>query len=267
MKKQTKAANQQLALGLASPKSRRRSRWGGRRENAGRKPGPKRTRRIPHRARPRLASRYPVHVSLKLSPEVGGLRAKCRMRVIREAFVAGCTRRDFRIVDWSVQGNHVHLIVEAGSTSALARGMQGFSSGLARRLNNLVGRTGRVLADRYYAHILRTPREVRAARAYVMLNARRHIREASEAMGGKWVDPCSSWAWFDGWRDLPEEWLSKARAGPEAVTPVAGAETWLLREGWRRHGLIRLTENPGGARREKSFRSPARIPTARDPMP
>jgi putative transposase len=246
MSKDGKVMSQQLALGLESSERRRRGPWGGHRQNAGRKPGPRRNRRVPHRARARLASRYPVHVSLKLRREMGHLRAKNRMRVIRQAFVASCSRKDFRIIDWSVQGTHMHLIVEATNATALARGMQGFSSGLARRLNNVLGRKGPVLADRYYTHILRTPREVRHARAYVMLNARRHVREASEAMGGKWIDPCSSWAWFDGWRDLPEEWLQKARAGPGAVAPVAEPQTWLLQTGWRRHGLVRLVENPGG---------------------
>ena len=129
--------------------------------------------------------------------------------------------------------------------------MKGLAVRLARGINRGSERRGTVFIERYYCHVLRTPQEVRHARAYVMLNTRRHTREASEKTGGKWVDEFSSWAWFDGWEDLPEKWLHKARAGPEAVAPVAKAETWLLRIGWKRHGLIRLTENPGGAGQRK----------------
>ena len=228
---------------------------GGWRPGAGRKPSRNRRRRAPHRARLPLSRHHPVHVVLRVRRDVRNLRTKKRHQAIRQAFVDACSsnratkRNDFRVIDWSIQGNHLHLIVEASDQPSLSRGMQGLTVRLARAINRAAGRRGTVFAERYYAHVLRTPREVRSARCYVVNNSRRHTREASEDASGKWVDPYSSWAWFDGWHDLPSKWLHKARAGPEAVAPVADAETWLLRIGWRRHGLVRLTENPGGGGR------------------
>jgi REP element-mobilizing transposase RayT len=188
---------------------------------------------------------------MRVRREVRTLRTKKRFQAIRRVFVAvlELERNDFRIIDWSLQGDHIHLIIEASDQPSLSRGMKGLAVRLARAINRVSGRRGTVFAERYFSRVLCTPREVRHARAYVMLNARRHTREASEVAGGKWVDEYSSWAWFDGWEDLPGKWLHKARAGPEAVAPVAKAETWLLRIGWKRHGLIRLTENPGGVGR------------------
>ncbi len=190
---------------------------------------------------------------MRVRREVRTLRTKKRFQAIRRVFVAVLELEcnDFRIIDWSLQGDHIHLVTEASDQPSLARGMKGLAVRLARAINRISGRRGTVFAERYYSRVLCTPREVRHARAYVMLNARRHTREASDAAGGKWVDEYSSWAWFDGWRDLPEKWLHKARAGPEALAPVANAKTWLLRIGWKRHGLIRLTENPGGAGRRR----------------
>jgi hypothetical protein len=43
-------------------------------------------------------------------------------------------------------------------------------------------RAGQVLADRCHVHVLRTPREVRNAIAYVLLNARRHLAKAGRAL-------------------------------------------------------------------------------------
>ena len=71
-------------------------------------------------------------------------------------------------------GNHVHLIVEAPDRKALARAMKGLGVRIARALNRLMKRSGRVIADRYHAHILKTPSEVRHARNYLTTNAHRH---------------------------------------------------------------------------------------------
>jgi hypothetical protein len=54
------------------------------------------------------------------------------------------------------------------------------------------------------------------------------------------MDPFSSAWWFDGWKD--NEWR-EGLLPPEART-VADAETWLLRVGWRRHGLLAIDEVP-----------------------
>jgi REP element-mobilizing transposase RayT len=174
------------------------------------------------------------------------MRKEKRASVIRGAFVAGCVREGFRIIDWSIQGDHIHLIVEARDNVSLSRGIQGFCVRVARGLNRLLKRRGTVFAQRYHVRELRTPREVRAARAYVINNARRHAaQQHGWVMPDGWMDPFSSWAWFDGWRDCLRARQNQARAGPEAERPVAEPQTWLLRKGWRRHGLIGVDEIPG----------------------
>jgi hypothetical protein len=131
---------------------------------------------------------------------------------------------------FSLQSNHVHLIVEADDGRALSRGMKGLAVRIARTLNRLWKQRGSVFSDRFHARPLRTPREVRAALSYLLHNARRH---GLRLLG---VDPYSSGPWFDGWR----QGLVLATDGP-----AARARTWLLREGWRRHGLIGIEEWPG----------------------
>jgi hypothetical protein len=128
-------------------------------------------------------------------------------------------------VHYSVQGNHIHLIVEADDARALASGVQGFEIRVARGINALARRRGRVFADRYHARALETPREVRNAIAYVISNGAHH-----RVCRG--LDPCSSARCFDVW--TPETQLVAAK--PWTVI-VAQPETWLLSVGWRRHGL------------------------------
>jgi hypothetical protein len=133
-------------------------------------------------------------------------------------------------VHFSVQRDHVHLIVEADAPRRLARGIQGLAIRAAKACNRALGRRGAVWSDRYHARRLPTPREVRNALVYVLANVKKHFPDA------KGMDPRSSARWFDGWR--------RAVADPEKPSPVARARTWLARVGWRRHGLIDVEEAP-----------------------
>ena len=207
--------------------------WGGRRKGAGRKPKGKKAG-ISHRARPRVTRHQPVHVTVRVERCYRNLRNRERLAVVRRAF-AGAQREGFRITDWSLQKDHIHLIAEANSSNALSRGMQGFSVRVARGLNTLSGRSGTVFVDRYHLHVLTTPREVRNALCYVLNNARHH----GEPISRSCPDAYSSGVWFDGWRD----W--RQRSGREESSPVKAPKSWLRSEGWRKHGLIRVGETPG----------------------
>ena len=182
--------------------------WGGKREGAGRKRVP--GAGVAHRARPRLARRFPVHVTLKVRAEVFGLRSRRSFRVVQRAFFAGNDRFGLRLNHFSVQGDHLHLIVEAADEAALARGIQGLEIRIAKGLNRMMGRKGQVFADRYHAHILRTPTEVRRALHYVLRNYQKHAAERGKPIPPTYRDPYSS--------------LTAATDPPLVVAP----RTWLL---------------------------------------
>jgi REP element-mobilizing transposase RayT len=212
-----------------------RVRHGGRRPGAGRKPGP--NPRIRHRSRIGFSHRLPCHVTLKVREGVPSLRTVELVRELVRSFTASCERNDFRLVQYSIQGNHAHLIVEADDEAALGRGMKAIGSRVARAVNRVFRRSGPVLADRYHLHVLRTPREVRNALAYVLLNARRHAARAGRTLSRAFgIDPASSGRWFDGWRSGPTTGGSRSVALPRS---------WLLTVGWRRCGLLDLHETPG----------------------
>ena len=222
-------------------------RWGGWRERAGRKRDPKSGMR--HTSRAGFSSTTPAHVTVKLLPDLLSLRSKKLVRALENTFAAGCDRSEFRLVHYSLLGNHAHLIVEACDQHALGRGMMAIGSRLALAVNRVMGRKkGRVVADRYHARLLRTPREVRNALRYVLLNARKHakatVRRALRTTEVV-LDPASSARWFDGWKlvrglvpGAPEH------PAPREHPPVARAKTWLLNVGWRRHGLLDPAEVP-----------------------
>ena len=108
------------------------------------------------------------------------MRSRRAFRAVAPALYAGAERFGFRLVHYAIMGNHIHLLVEAADRKALMRGMQGLGVRVARRLNRMMGRSGRVVGDRYHARILRTPTEVRHARRYLATNAAHHYGVAGE---------------------------------------------------------------------------------------
>jgi len=177
--------------------------WGGRRKGAGRKPqGP--LRLVSHRSRPAHLARHPLHAVLRTQPDVPGLRRRAVMEELRQALRAGGLRGNFRLVHYSVQGNHLHLVVEAQDKVALSRGMQGLAVRVARAVNRAAGRKGKVFADHYFARELRTPAEVRRAVRYVLDNRMLHGHLQPQ------TDTCAS------------------------AAPLVRPRTWLLTVGWLR---------------------------------
>ena len=206
--------------------------WGGKRRGAGRKPKGERAG-VSHAKRAKLVARFPVLVTLRLCEGLRSLRDDDSHALLKAAFAAGSSAV-FRVIEYSVQSTHLHLVAEAQDERALARGMTGLAVRVARGLNILWRRVGRVFQDRYHSRILRTPKAVRVALIYVLQNARKH---------GAWVakrpDAYSSAPTFDGWRRGTKVAESSGRF-------LARARTWLLSIGWRRHGLLDPLEVPAG---------------------
>jgi REP element-mobilizing transposase RayT len=174
-----------------------------------------------------------VHVTIRLRDGFPSLRQGPEHALLLELFAAASECDGFRLVHYSVQASHVHLLCEARGRRDLTRGIRSVAIRMARRLNRHWGRSGTVVDDRHHDRILRSPREVRHALAYVLNNAARH---------GSWSirrgpDPYSSGRWFDGWRGCDAQTV--------VPTLLAAPKTWLLGVGWRRHGLIGLDEIPG----------------------
>jgi hypothetical protein len=152
----------------------------------------------------------------------------------------------YRVLHYSLQADHVHLVVEAADRLALSRGTQGLAIRLARAFNRAVRRRGKVWGDRFFARDLRSPREVRAGIVYVLMNHKKHTAPSGAPSA---LDPYSSAAWFDGWTARAGPYVVRLRDKlPSLVIPVVRPRTWLARRAWKRHGLVDAAEKPARAR-------------------
>ena len=223
-----------------------KSKRGGKRRGAGRPArGPRPSER--HKRRAAFKAYHPLHVTLRLVDDVQPLRTKDIYAAMQKATKAVAGNKAMRIVHMSVQDSHVHLLVEADGRMELARGIQAFAISAAKQINRVVGlqrgrkRTGKVFADRYHVDVIKTPRQMRNTLAYVFNNWRKH-RVAGLSPGWR-VDPFSTASLFDGWRD--GACLDRERFPSEfSLLVVQEARTWLLRVGWRRHGLLDWRQVP-----------------------
>ena len=182
-----------------------------------------------------------------MEKDVPPLRTAKLVAELERSWHEACERGRFRLVHYSIQSDHVHMIVEAGSARDLACGLKAIAARFARGVNRVFRRAGRVLADRCHVRVLRTPREVRNAIAYVLLNARRHqAKRGRTLLRIACMDPASSGRWFSGWR--------KGTLPSHDPPAVAAPRTWLISVGWRRRGLIDTAEVPGGEIRGRKHR-------------
>jgi hypothetical protein len=171
--------------------------------------------------------RCPSHVTLRAVADLPSLRSPRTFDAVVGA-LRSASSEGFRVLQFSVQKDHVHLLLEADTPTGFDRGVRGLVIRVAKAVNRALARQGCIWGDRFHSRILRTPREVRNALVYVLNNWRKHVHVAEG------LDPCSSARWFGGWRNVV----------PMDASPVAVARTWLARMGWRRHGELGLNEQP-----------------------
>ena len=233
--------------------------WGGARRGAGRKKknpaaakGGARSR-VAHRKRPAHSRHDPVHVTLRARPGLPSFRAQ-RVHAMLLRVLERQKKRpyapDFQVVHYSIQSNHLHVILEAHDKRTLRSGASGLVIAFAKQLNKLLSRkTGKVWADRYHAHALRSPREVRNALVYVLTNWLKH---GHTVIGGPIVDRHSSAPLFGGW-------TKPVIAFPDTEPWSApDTRTWKLGSGWKRHGLLDPRERPASSGRDDADRAAQR---------
>jgi len=210
---------------------------GGAREGAGRprNPGP---RKVMHRKRLGFSNPRPIHVRIRLVDDVGVLRKPKSYQVLHTVF-RQTDSRGFRICHYSVQADHIHLIVEASDRAAMTAGMRAVNVRIGKCMNIMLERDkGTVIADRYDEQHLGSPRQVRTTLAYVLNNVRKHVMaETGTRCERGWLDPYSSAQYFDGWK-------SHEPVPITVESPVAAPRTLLLKKLWRKHGLIDIDAVP-----------------------
>ena len=243
MKGESKA---QLGLPLGEKKARKRRRGPDRKLiPLGRRPKAERVGFMPHETRAVHDKNHPVHVTIRRVALGPSFRTQVVCAAIR-GVIAGAKCKGVRVLHYSVQENHLHLMVEGSSAADLSNQMRTLFSRIAFAVNAVSQRRGRLFRDRHHRHALKTPREVRNALVYILFNDRKHrARGASAGNAAPMVDRCSSVYWFHNWS--PSDRPPEGGMLPLEDAPTSEPKTWLARWGWHRGApsrLLRFSESP-----------------------
>lgn len=206
--------------------------WGGRRAGAGR---PNRTKSVNHMKREAIDVRRPLHLTLRLKEQMPNLRQK---RLLKE-FQRGiqlAAKQGLYVIQYSLQTNHLHLIVEAKDNEKLARGAQSLASRFAKIIRRLKGGRGSVFVGRYHLRVIRSALQMKRTLCYVLLNSAKHQNLIEH------LDFYSSGYTFKHWSKLLgrnftgviRREVDEVRAKLKLVSDVFEARSWLASKGWMR---------------------------------
>lgn len=141
---------------------------GGRRPKCGRKR--LKSKGVSHRSREQVTGRDLLHINFKYKTYV---RSDAFYEVFKRG-IKNSARFDFKILSFSIESNHIHLIAEAGNSDNLTLGMKSLTCTLSKGLNLIKNTNGKTQIERFHLHILKNPQEARNAINYVLFNHEKH---------------------------------------------------------------------------------------------
>jgi hypothetical protein len=203
--------------------------WGGKRKGAGR---PNKSGKLSHGKRPKVNSKTPLHITLRLKDGVVNLRTKTVMKEFRRSAIKA-KALGFYVNHYSLLSNHIHLTAETENNRSLELGMRSFAGTLAKSLRRFTGGRGKVFLDRYHMHVLKTPREMRNALENVLLNHAKHLKVIA------YLDIFSSAHYFKNWKELLRKRMEpylrdQLERNPDLPLPheLSSPSSWMARVGW-----------------------------------
>jgi REP element-mobilizing transposase RayT len=217
---------------------KRISGWGGKRSGAGR---PNISKEVNHLKRHAVSLKQPLHISMKLKENLPSLRSKILFKEFQKS-VRKAKRLGLYVVHFSIQSNHIHLFAETKTNETLSKGMQSLAGRFAKTIRYYTHKgggkkKGSVFKGRYHLHVLKTPKEVRNALEYVLLNFSKHLNVIEH------LDRFSSGAHFTQWKALLGKrfgnlikWQVDRREAEAANLNdfLSPPRSWLAKEGWMR---------------------------------
>lgn len=149
----------------------------------------------PHKQRPFLHARYPIHITLQIIHTVDNLHQHYIYQTIRETTLTTTQHEDFRIVQLSIQQTHIHLLIKTNNKHTLTKKIQDFQISTTKHLNATISknkpsprRKNIMFRDHYHAEIITSPRQTRQALSYVANNWRKHQKDLRAPMSDWTID-------------------------------------------------------------------------------
>lgn len=190
-----------------------------------------------------FSAAHPLHITLRLRDGLPNLRSRKGAAIVKHA-MQGVQGKDLRILHFAILSNHIHLLCEGDNSQALYRAMKSFCSrmGLHNRawaqknvIQNLDKKGYGIFRGRYDVKVLKSPRQVKNALRYVLLNPSKHFSK------NPYIDQFTSGVIFRDWKKLLGYDLSLKAISVQKVAAwktrlnemLSPPRLWLTSIGWQ----------------------------------
>ena len=132
-------------------------------------------RGIRHIERPKFQRVRSFHLTIKVKKNKADIQNKKILKALHHA-IKRARLKDLKIIHYTLEYNHVHLLVEAYNNSVLHSGMQALGISFAKAVNRVKSTKGTVYKHRYHLRQISSPRDLKNVLHYIFHNGIKHRR-------------------------------------------------------------------------------------------
>ncbi|MGZ3789032.1 MAG: transposase [Bacteriovorax sp.] len=128
---------------------------------------------IRHSSRPFLKKPSSLHLTVKIKKNRADMKNKSVLGLLKRA-IKNARRQGLKVIHYSLEYDHVHLLIEADNNYILGKGMQAFGVTLSKAINRMRKLKGGVYKHRYHFRHISSARELKNVMNYIFTNGLKH---------------------------------------------------------------------------------------------
>jgi len=128
---------------------------------------------IRHTLRPRLKKASSLHLTIKVKKIKAEIKNKAVLNLLKRA-ISNARKQGLIIIHYTLEYDHINLLIEADNNSTLAKGMQSLGVTLSKGINRLKKLKGAVYKHRYHFRQISSPSELKKVMSYIFNNGLKH---------------------------------------------------------------------------------------------
>lgn len=160
---------------------------------------------IRHIAREIIKKSTSLHLTIKVRENKADIKNKQVLKILHYA-IRRSRIKGLRIIHYTLEYNHIHLLVEAADKQTVHQGMQSFGITFAKKINAIKRLKGTVYKHRYHLRKINSPRELKNVLYYIFNNGIHHKRTSTV------LDPYNTLPAFKSLKFLYGHWSNKIEA-------------------------------------------------------
>ena len=133
---------------------------------------------IRHTERPVITRPSSLHLTVKIKSIKADLKNKSILKILKRA-ILNARKQKLKIVHFSLEYDHLHLLVEASNNIELSKGMQSFGVTIAKAINRRCKLKGGVYKHRYDFRKITSSSELKKVLSYIFNNGVKHKTSTS----------------------------------------------------------------------------------------